>query len=284
MSSDPNPVNQGQTTLLGTLRYMLKPLVRLLLRHAVTYPMLLEELKKSYVQVAEAEFEIAGKPQTDSRLSLLTGIHRKDVRRIREEADTNTGASPKANLGAQVVSQWLGNPRYQTDAGTPVALPRVAFQPGDLSFEGLVASISKDLRGKPLLDEWLHAGIVRITEEGSIALNVQAFVPSHHFEQTCSFMGMNIHDHLSAAVHNLQADREPGESFFERCAFDDGLTQAQVQALHDFVRRNGMDFLRSVNQQNINTPKDTAAEGLRFRVNTGVYFYSEPVEGARHDQ
>ena len=68
---------QRQGLLLGTLRKVLKPCVRLLLTHGITYTQMLEELKRVFVQVADEEFVINGKRQTDSRITLLTGVHRK---------------------------------------------------------------------------------------------------------------------------------------------------------------------------------------------------------------
>ena len=64
---------------------LLRPLVHLLLSKQITFPILTTLLKELYVEVASEEFQIEGKRLTDSRINLLTGIHRKDVRRFREE-------------------------------------------------------------------------------------------------------------------------------------------------------------------------------------------------------
>ena len=69
--------------LHGPLTRLLRPLVRLLIRAGVTFPALSDLLRELYVNVAEHDFALADKEQTDSRISLLTGIHRKEVRRLR---------------------------------------------------------------------------------------------------------------------------------------------------------------------------------------------------------
>ena len=71
-----------QIILHKTLRKMLRPLVRLMLSQGINYTMILEDLKCVFVSVVEEEFKIDGKQQTDSRITLLTGVHRKDVQRI----------------------------------------------------------------------------------------------------------------------------------------------------------------------------------------------------------
>src|SRR5258706_10102062 len=70
-------------SIVAALRHLLRPLVRLLVARGVTYPMLAELLKETYIDVADRDFRLDAKPATDSRLSLLSGGHRKDVRRLR---------------------------------------------------------------------------------------------------------------------------------------------------------------------------------------------------------
>ena len=73
--------------VLTALKRILRPLVKLLLSHQITYADCARILKECYVEVAEKEFVLEGKPQTDSRLSLLTGIHRKEVKNLRKIID-----------------------------------------------------------------------------------------------------------------------------------------------------------------------------------------------------
>ena len=76
---------QPPATLVTALRKLLRPLVRLLLSFQVSYPFLSTLLKSIYVDVADQEFSVDGKRQSDSRITLLTGVHRKDVKRLRDE-------------------------------------------------------------------------------------------------------------------------------------------------------------------------------------------------------
>lgn len=292
MDIKPPTLNSTQAVLLAAVRKVLRPLVRLMLKHGITYNMLLEDLKRIFVEVADSEFRLEHKEQTDSRLTVLTGVHRKDVKRIRTEINTGddpksvevgghaSKANPKVNLGAQVVAQWLGNPKFMSSRETPLALPRTA--PADqVSFDSLVGLVSKDVRARPLLDEWLRTGIVKLDSEGLVTLNRDAFIPTGDLEQSAEFLAMNVHDHLSAAVNNLDPK---SQRFFERCAFDDNLSVDQVEALHEFVRKHGMDFLRNVNKESVKLTKVPNDALPKYRVNTGVYFYfSSETRNDRHD-
>src|SRR4028118_1391499 len=88
-SQDRSPLEPA--TLQAPLARLLRPLVRLLIRNGITFPAVTELLRELYVNVAEHDFTLPGKDQTDSRVSLLTGVHRKEVRRLR-------GAGAPANV------------------------------------------------------------------------------------------------------------------------------------------------------------------------------------------
>jgi len=263
--------------LVRALRRVLRPLVRLMLAHGVTFPFLAELLKGLFVQVAEREFSLPGKAQTDSRLSLLTGVHRKDVRRLRRGAAAETQAMPATvSLGAQLVAAWLTAPRFLDRRGRPRPLPRTASEGGGVSFEGLVASVSTDIRARAVLDEWLRLGIVRLDRTGRACLNTEAFVPARGFEEKAFYLGQNCHDHAAAAVSNLLAE---APRFLERSVHYDALSPSSVEALARDAARAGMAALKTLNRRAMTLERsDVASPAPRQRINFGVYFYSEPAK------
>jgi hypothetical protein len=265
--------HQQQALLLATFRNVLKPFVRLLLAHGVTYTLLLEELKRIFVQVADEEFYIEGKRQTDSRITLLTGVHRKDVHRIREESESDI--IPKSNFGAQLISRWVGSPRFLDADGQPKPLPRLNSAEASESFESLVASVSKDFRARPVYDEWLRLGLISLLEDGRVKLNIDAFIPKQDLEEQLFFLGMNVHDHLAAAVHNVKGS---DEKMMERCVYYDELTLDQISHLHTLAKQNGMKYLKTINQASLGFKNiGVAANQPKYRMNSGVYFFFEPM-------
>jgi Family of unknown function (DUF6502) len=275
MDLEPNNSSRKMQFILHeTLRKAMRPLVRLMLSHGINYTMLLEDLKRVFVSVAEEEFQIEGKLQTNSRITLLTGVHRKDVQRIREEEDGEV--EPPSSLSAQIFGLWLGDSQYLDEIGQPLPLPRLASK-GKVSFESLVASVSKDFRSRPVLDEWLRLGFVSIDYNDCVRLNVQAFIPNQDLEYKLSFLAMNVHDHTSAAVSNLSHQNEP---MLERCVFYDGLTEANVEILHDLARQSGMNTIKTINRRaaalkaaQSTLPVRRESDKANQRMNFGVYFY-----------
>lgn len=274
-------LSDTQNLLLATFRKLVKPMVRLFLAKGMTYTLLLEEIKRVFVEVAEEEFKINGKSQTDSRITLLTGVHRRDVHRLRSESVTETKS--KANFSAQIIAQWIANARYIGSDGKPKPLPRSIRLGNEESFESLVATVSKDIRSRPVLDEWLRTGVVSLSEDGLVQLNTEAFIPNHDLEEQLFFLGMNVHDHLAAAVNNTLHDKK----LFERCVYYDGLSIENIETLHAWVKEHGMNYLKSVNQLAMDeTQADAPNRELQptYRMNTGLYFYFSPTAKTVQDE
>ncbi len=281
-ASDLEPTaNTGGVTpspaLVAALRKLLRPLVRLLLSKGVSYPYFANWLKGLFVDVAAQDFPLEGKRQTDSRLSLLTGVHRKDVRRLMSASPADNPAPENVSFGARLVARWCADERYADEHGAPLPLPRLPDASGGPSFERLVADESKDIRARVVLDEWLRLGLAVLDEQDRVCLCSGAFVPDQGFDEKVYYLGRNVRDHLAAASHNVLGQQPP---FLERCVYSDGLSPAGVAELAAMAEQMGMDCLHRLNRRAAELRAQapgTASERMSF----GIYFYHESEEG--HD-
>ena len=258
--------------VIRALKKILKPLVNLLISNGITYPVVSDLLKEIFVKVAETDFKLAGKQQTDSRINFLTGIHRKDVKRLRNRnSSEETHAETSSSLGALLVSRWLGDPNYCDDQGNPHALPRLIKKGGIKSFEGLVVSINKDIRSRAILDEWLNLNIAYLDENDYVCLNRNAFIPQHGYEEKTWFLGENLRDHIAAAAQNLKGNEPP---LLERAVYYDQLTAESVQELAELSEKIGMEALININSRALELQnKDTKSQKALHRMRLGLYFY-----------
>lgn len=257
--------------LATAVRTVMRPLVRLMLARGITLPLAVELLKRVYVQVALEEGE-RDKAATDSRISLLSGVHRKDVKRLRALPDADADLPRSVSLGAQLVGVWTGDPRWLDDQGRPRPLPRLASVGGDLSFDALVASVSKDIRGRPVLDEWLRLGVVHVTAQDEVVLNTAAFIPQSGFDEKLSYLSLNVGDHAMAAVDNTLGRGGP---WFERSVHYRSMTPQAVEALGARAAELGMQSLQALNADVLRQPAVTPSDPLRQRFTFGIYFYAE---------
>lgn len=267
--------------LVTALRHLLRPLIKLLLVNGITYPFLSNLLKSLYVEVARDEFLLHGKAQTDSRISLLSGVHRKDVKRLGEESRQEQSTPPTISLGAKLVATWTTNARYLDEAGHHLPLPRQASEGGAKSFEGLVSSVSKDIRSRVILDEWLRIGIAHIDEEDRVCLNTDAFIPENGYEEKAYYFGQNLHDHIAAGAHNLLGQKP---SFFDRSVYYNELTPESVAELAELSKKLGMQTLIAINNRaKVLQDLDAKKAGADQRINFGIYYFNAEEKEARNE-
>lgn len=267
--------------IIKALNKLLRPLVSYLISTGITYPVLSELLKKIFIEVAETEFKLAEKKQTDSRINFLTGIHRKDVKRLRHQ-DKNEFINAETNsLSALLISRWLGDPNYSDQQGNPLSLPRLIKQGGDISFESLVISINKDIRSRAILDEWLNMNIVYMDENDCVVLNINAFVPQTGYEEKTWFFAEDLHDHIAAAVHNLKGN---SPTFLERAVYYDQLSPESVEELRILSEKLGMETLIKINSCALKMQTKDKHKGKQgYRMRLGLYFFSH-ADGDNKDQ
>jgi len=271
---DADPLLRGPPeAIVAALRRVLRPIVRLLIAQGITLPFMTSLLKSLYVETAAEEFALDGRRPTDSRLTLLTGVHRKDIRRLLRAPAPPPAAPPGLTLGTWIVARWLSDPAYVNRRGAPRALPRTQSKGGELSFAALVESVSKNVRARSVLDELVRLGIVEVDADDVVHLVVRGFVPGKELAAKAFYFGEALHDHLAAGVHNLRG-ATPAE--LERSVYYTELTPASIAKLRDLAERQGMKLLQDVNREGMSLEKaDPPQPAERMRMRFGLYFHAE---------
>lgn len=260
--------------LAAALKRVLRPVAHLAVARGLTLPSLVRVLKEVLVEVADEEFRVGNRPVTDSRVSVLTGVHRKDVRTIRSEGPQVTGQT-KVSILATVVGRWLGDEAFQSSDGSPAPLPRLTRGTGR-SFASLVESVATDIRPRTVLDALLTRGVVELDEAtDDVTIVGGAFVPDDDDDALLAFFASNVHDHIAAASHNLMT--ESGDpKFLEQAVFYSGLSEASIAELEADIRASSREQLLRINamaRDKQSAESDHPEANKRFRF--GVYFYTE---------
>ncbi len=260
--------------LLKSIGRMLRPLVRLTIRNGITFPVLADLLRDLFVDVALRDVLTDESARTDSRVSLLTGIHRKEIRRQRVAAQTAEPVPEAVTLSGQIIGRWLGAPPWVDAAGAPLPLPRAA-PAGEPSFDALVISVTKDLRPRAVLDEWLRQETVRLDDFDRVVLNVAGFIPRPGHDEQLFYFGRNLHDHIAAASANVGAmGKAP---FMDRSVHYDALPPTAAASLEAAGREAAMAMLTDINRRALQVAPDIGLSTAlpTRRVNLGVYLYVE---------
>ena len=226
MNIPPAPPSPAQTVIDEALA-IAEPLVLWMIRSGVGYTEFAQALKPVFLAQARLELGRNGQRDSDSALSLLSGLHRKDVRAFRESSrqalarvkeDGSSWGKPSA--ANQVVTRWLS----KEDWGDTVP-----FSGEAPSFEALARAVSKDFHPRAVLQEMQRLGVAREVD-GQVQLLREAFVPDTKHKESRELLAGSVADHLAAGVHNLSG--APGQKFLEQSVFADGLSPESVQELN----------------------------------------------------
>ena len=281
-SSQPDEATRADLALADAL-IVFAPLVRWLLRNGVNYVALAQALKAVFLQEARVELARTGAKCTDSALSVLSGVHRKDVRALAEEE----AASEPFTLTpvSKLFTRWVTHPTYRegADAANEVIerLPRSGPAP---SFESLAREISNDVHPRTLLEELVRLGLVTVEGEW-VVLAARSFTPTPGDRKAMAIVTANAADHLNAAVHNLT--NGPDARFLEQSVFASGLSESAVVDLAQLARSLWQPaFQTMVAEATRHYEAGRGSEGPKARMRFGVYYYQEdqPRKGDEQDQ
>lgn len=264
-------VNSEANALLRAVQWLLRPLIRLLIAKGIGFPQIRDLLKSIYVEVAAEDFALDEKRPSDSRVFVLTGVHRKDIKRLRAQSPgspLDTLHIP--TLGGALVSRWLGLPRYLDENGRPRCLPRTSAD-GSPNLDELIEGVSKDVRPRAILDEWLRLGIVHENSDGQICLDQSAFVPQQGFEEKTFFLGRHLHDHIATCAQNMLNEDLPQ---LERSVYFSSLTAESIKKLRQTAETEGIKLLQTLNKQALALQQeDESDERAVNRMRFGVYWF-----------
>ena len=268
-----DPADQRARVVLRSALALLVPLARWLVHNGVPYSSFAPALKSVFVEAARRELAESGGKQTDSALSVLSGVHRRDIRGL--DDDAHVQAQPKApSVASQVFTRWLADGQLRDHADQPMALPKSGPAP---SFEALARQVSSDVHPRTLLAEMQRLGLVRV-EGDQVQLEAQAFVPQRGFDDMVELFTANAADHLAAAVHNLRGD---GDKLLEQSVFASGLSPRSTQQLGALARRLWRSaFQQMVQEATERYQQDSQGPQASMRMRFGVYYYAEPLHDA----
>lgn len=260
----------------------LRPLVRRLLIAGVPFGLLEARLRALFVELADgSDFALPNRPQTDSRIALLTGINRKEVKRLRAADDSVRGpASFSRNLATSLVSRWMSDPRATDRAGRPIPIPyRAARGP---CFVKLAAETTGDVAPRALLDGLVSAGAAEIRDRKMVALRTDAYVPRRGKAEGLAMLAEDPAELIETILHNVLAETD--DLRLQRKVSYDNLGSDGLRAVRNELRREGERFIRRVNRLLARRDRDRnpkAPGGERRYAGLGLYYFEAPAPTGR---
>jgi len=267
-------------SLQKAVTQLLSPLVRLLLRHGVSHAEFCNWAKQTYVIEAGEHFGMDGKPPTVSRIAIVTGINRKEVKRIRElPSSVDTGVS-KHNRAVRVVTGWLQDQDFHNARGRPQTL--IYGDPED-SFNQLVKRHGGDVPARAMLDELVRVGTVK-NDDGNVTLLHKGYVPHQSESALLDIFSTSATDLLTTLEHNLSnTDRRR----LQMSVAYDQVTTEGVEQFRQLSADQAMKLLReldkSLSRYDRATNPAVKGEG-QHRIGLGLYLIEDTIQETGSDE
>lgn len=249
-------------------RLLLRPIALLLMKCGVTWKEFADLAKPVFVEVASENFGIRGRPTNVSRVSILTGLSRKEVARQRRLLDSATApATTKTNDATRLLAGWHQDPDYLDAQGAP--LPLVERGPAP-SFETLFEQYGGDTPFQTLLKELKAAGSIAVQGNGELVALRRYHMPAEMSEENIRLFGSNLFDHASTLEQNVTARK--GQRRFEGFAADERIRPAAAAEFRRFVEERGQQFLEEVDDWlSRHRVPDNSTATIPIRLGVGVY-------------
>lgn len=260
--------------LRNACRALLRPIALVLLRGGITWKEFADISKSVFVSVATDEFGIRGRPTNISRVSILTGISRKEVKRQRDllEAEQEP-ASSKTTDATRLLSGWHQDADYLDAGGKPLSLPARGPSP---SFASLFAAYGGDTPEQTLVRELRNAGSIGENDAGELVALRRYHMPAAMDEGNVRFFGTNLFDHANTLSNNLAAD--PKTKRLEGFAVDANVDPEYVEAFRQFIDQRGQEWLEEIDDWLANHQIESSdANTSPVRLGLGVYGIEGPL-------
>ena len=266
--------------ILDALGRLLEPIVLLLLKSGITWREFADLAKVKFVEVATNEFGIRGRPTNASRVAILTGIDRREVRKARLATAKPPAFGPGfMSKPTQVLDGWFHDPNFRTASGEPRDLQ---VSDGDDSFAALVRCYAPGIPHVAMIKELRSGGAIEELSNGRLRVLKRTYIPRELSDNQIRLWGSVLHDHGTTLEHNVSGDAT-GPPRFERRAISLRVDAKALPQFRQMLEREGQAFLERIDNwitaHEVSSSADQRGTGIRLGV--GVYHIQDRVPPLR---
>jgi len=267
--------NDIQQQILGALLLVLRPIARALLRTGIGYREFAEISKTAFVDVAGKDYGLRGRPTNISRVAVMTGLTRKEVRRIRDKTEVGdvTGVKRLTPMG-QVLHRWFTENDFLTKDGKPLVLD---FDRGDVSFATLVKRFGGDIPPGAMRTELKRIKAIEELDDGRVRALKRSVVGLEDHEKLISGLAHVLYPAALTMAHNTSAESE-AEAWTHLSASTQSVRKNDLSRIRRVSSDRAAAFVESIDDflaayetlYDFDTESDT-----QKAVGIGVFYFEE---------
>ena len=249
-------------------RQILRPIASVLLRCGMTWREFSEVSKSVFVEVATDQFGLAGRPTNVSRVSIMTGISRKEVKRQRDMLQEMSPPAPSKTTDAtRLLSGWHQDPDFVDKHGQPRALPLNGKSP---NFSELFNRYGGDTPEQTMLRELKNAGAIEVDAQEKLIAKSRYFMPGAMTESNIRLFGTHLGSHAQTLNNNIAQGPE-AKPRIEGIVFDDRIHRDHLQAFEAYLDARGQAFLEEIDEWLSQHRVDDDDDAQTVQVGAGLY-------------
>lgn len=270
-----NKAQNSTQAIHSAILKILRPLVLLCIKNRVSYGTIASLLKWLYYDVAKKDFIIEGRKQTNSRISVLTGFSRKQVKRLSELGPPESNhLTDQYNRIVQVISGWLTDKDYVNDRGKPLS---ILLSGQGATFDELVKRYSGDMPTRAVLDELMRTESVKWIRGNRLKLIKDTYLPQKNDAVMFSILGKDVGSLIATIGHNI--DPDTGEPFFQRNVTYNNVPEKFLRNIRKSTGKRSNKLLNSLDKYLSSRDRDVNSKVKgdgRFEVGVGIYYFEKP--------
>jgi hypothetical protein len=264
-----------QRQVLGAFLVVLKPIARILLRFGIGFREFSEIAKTAFVDVASSDFGLRGRPTNISRVAVMTGLTRKEVKRVRDKiADGEHSLVVRTTPLCEVLHRWHSEDEFLDQSGRAAVIP-FAGETG--SFSNLVKRFGGDIPPGAMRTELKRVGAVEEDDDGNLRVVRRSVTPEGTHDNLIAALAHSVYPLISTIAHNIDPEREE-DTWAQLTAFSQSVRISDIPR----VRRISFDRLSEVSESfddlfiaYESLHESDPSDSDRNTVAVGVFYYED---------
>jgi len=254
--------------LTKAVALVIRPLVRLWIKKGYSYKEFEEVVRWVFVSVTEFDFQIENKKQTDSRISVVTGLTRHQVHHYRSINLEESAENAKSNRSTRVITGWMSDKNFLVNKA-PTELYLDEREP---SFLSLVKEYGGDISYKAVLDELLERNSVSKIGDDKISLNSAGFVPEGNEAAIIEIIGHDAAALVDTLEHNLNADSD--HKWYQKKVCYNKIPATWLVDFKKLSAQKANALLEELNSD-LNEAPEASEDEQSYEAGIGIYYFQK---------
>lgn len=269
-------------SVLNSFQLVLRPIVKILLRYGIGFNEFAEAVKTAYVDVGSSDFGIRGRPTNISRVAVMTGLTRKEVRRLRTKIESGEDSvAVKSTPLTEILHRWHAEDEFLDPQGRPATLP---FAGATGSFSSLVKKFGGDVPAGAMRAELKRVGSIDENADGELTVKLRSFWPSDQTQKLESALVHHVYPLLCSVSHNTDPANEK-DLIAQLAAYSVNISAEDRPRLRRMCSDRLTDIAESFDDLFIayESRGNESTSETKSPVMVGLFYFEERDEHAKYD-